>query len=126
LRLAQATVQAKSECEKLEKTWNTLSDAVAELKKRGMAVPSDIYVALRGVRSLIDLCKGHPKLEELVPADIDAHEGFCVACCGADVVARIKCEMRNIEDLLILKTFKEFGANYASRLQQKMMNAWTN
>jgi hypothetical protein len=116
--------RAKQECTKLEDVWEALSRITAELKEKGVNVPPDIYSSLRGTKSLIALCRGHPKLEDLVPGDIDTHEGFCVACCGADVVARIKCELRNIEDLLVIKATHELGNNYAVKLQQKSMKAW--
>jgi hypothetical protein len=116
--------RAKQECTKLEDVWEALSRITAELKEKGVNVPPDIYSSLRGTKSLITLCRQHPKLENLVPGDIDSHEGFCVACCGADVVARIKCELRNIEDLLVIKATHELGNNYAVKLQQKTMKAW--
>lgn len=116
--------RAKQECTKLEDVWEALSKITAELKGKGVNVPPDIYSSLRGTKSLITLCRQHPKLENLVPGDIDSHEGFCVACCGADVVARIKCELRNIEDLLVIKATHELGNNYAVKLQQKTMKAW--
>jgi len=116
--------RAKQECTKLEEVWEALSKITAELKGKGVNVPPDIYTSLRGTKALITLCKGHPKLEDLVPGDIDAHEGFCVACCGADIVARIKCEMRNIEDLLVIKATHELGSDYAIKLQQKATKAW--
>jgi hypothetical protein len=116
--------RAKQECTRLGEVWEALSKITSELKGRGVNVPPDIYTSLRGAKSLITLCKGHAKLEDLVPGDIDAHEGFCVACCGADVVARIKCELRNIEDLLVIKATQELGNDYAVRLQQKTMKAW--
>jgi hypothetical protein len=116
--------RAKQECTKLEEVWEALSKITAELNGKGVNVPPDIYNSLRGAKSLITLCKGHPKLEDLVPGDIDAHEGFCVACCGADVVARIKCEMRNIEDLLVIKATHELGNDFAVKLQQRAMRAW--
>jgi hypothetical protein len=116
--------RAKQECTKLEDVWEALSRITAELKEKGVNVPPDIYSSLRGTKSLITLCRQHPKLENLVPGDIDSHEGFCVACCGADVVARIKCELRNIEDLLVIKATHELGNNYAVKLQQKSMKAW--
>jgi hypothetical protein len=116
--------RAKQECTKLEEVWEALSKITAELNGKGVNVPPDIYNSLRGAKSLITLCKGHPKLEDLVPGDIDAHEGFCVACCGADVVARIKCELRNIEDLLVIKATHELGNDFAVKLQQRAMRAW--
>ncbi len=116
--------RAKQECTKLEDVWEALSKITTELKEKGVNVPPDIYSSLRGTKSLITLCRQHPKLESLVPGDIDAHEGFCVACCGADLVARIKCELRNVEDLLVIKATHELGNNYAVKLQQKTIKAW--
>jgi hypothetical protein len=116
--------RAKQECTKLEDVWEALSKITAELKEKGVNVPPDIYSSLRGTKSLITLCRGHPKLEDLVPGDIDSHEGFCVAYCGADVVARIKCELRNIEDLLVIKATHELGNDYAVKLQQRATKAW--
>lgn len=116
--------RAKEECTKLGDVWEALSKMTVELKGKGVNVPPDIYASLRGTKALITLCKGHPKLEDLVPGDIDTHEGFCVACCGADVVARIKCELRNIEDLLVLKATHELGNDFAVKLQQRTVKAW--
>jgi hypothetical protein len=116
--------KAKRQCEQLEKAWEILNEATVELSSKIATLPPDIYISLRGAKSLISLCKSHPKLPDLTPKDIDAVEGFCVACCGADVVARIKCELRNVEDLLILKAMNELGSNYAMRLQEKTMKAW--
>ena len=116
--------RARLECEKLSEVWDALSQVTTELKNRGVNVPPDIYASLRGTKSLITLCKAHPKLEDLVPGDIDAHEGFCVACCGADVVARIKCELRNVGDLLMVWATKELGSGSAMELQEKMSKAW--
>jgi len=116
--------KARRQCEELEKAWEVLNGAAAELGSKIVSLPPDVYVSLRGAKSLISLCKSHPKLSELTPRDVDAHEGFCVACCGSDVVARIKCELRNVEDLLILKAMNELGSSYAMRLQQRTMKAW--
>lgn len=116
--------KARRQCDALEKAWEILNDAAVELGSKIATLPLDIYVSLRGAKSLISLCKSHPQLPDLTPRDIDAVEGFCVACCGADIVARIKCELRNIEDLLILKAMNELGSNYAMRLQEKTMKAW--
>jgi hypothetical protein len=50
--------------------------------------------------------------------------GFCVGCCGQNVVSRIKCELRNVEDRLIIQAINEVGNEYALRLQQKTVKAW--
>jgi len=116
--------RAKQECEKLDHVWEALSNVTAELKSRGVNVAPDIYTSLRGAKALIALCKSYPKLEDLVPADIDMHEGSCVGCCGADIVTRITCELRNIEDLLIIKAMDELGSKHALGLQEKTKRAW--
>jgi len=116
--------KAREQCEQLEKAWQVLNDAAAELASRIVNLPPDVNVSLRGAKDLINLCKSHPKLDHLTAGEVDAYVGFCVACCGADVVARIKCELRNVEDMLVLKAMKELGSNYALRLQEKTMKAW--
>jgi len=116
--------RAKRQCEELEKVWIALNEAAAELGKRISTLPPDIAVSLRGVNGLISLCKSHPKLDNLTPGELDAYEGFCVTCCGADVVARIKCELRALEDMIILKAMNELGTEYAMRLQQKTLKSW--
>jgi len=116
--------KTREQCEQLEKAWQVLNDVTAELASRGTALPPDIFVSLRGVKDMISLCKSHPKVDYLTPGEIDAYEGFCVACCGSDIVARIKCELRNIEDTMVLRAMNELGSDYALRLQEKMMKSW--
>jgi len=122
--LASDEERTRSQCEQLRNAWQILNDATTELASRIATVPPDIYVSLRGAKDLIDLCKAHPKLVDLTPAALDSHEGYCVACCGSDIVARIKCELRSVEDLLILKAVNELGSKDAMKLQEKIMKAW--
>jgi hypothetical protein len=122
--MAMAEEKAREQCEELEKAWEVLNEAVKELASQMATLPSEIYVSLRGTKDLISLCKSHPTVADLTPGEIDKYEGFCVACCGSDVVARIKCELRNIEDMLVLKAMNELGSAYALRLQEKMMKSW--
>jgi hypothetical protein len=103
--------KAREQCEQLEKAWQILNDAAIELGSQTATLPPDIYISLRGVRDLIALCKSHPTVAHLTPGEIDKYEGFCVACCGSDVVARIKCELRNIEDMLVLRAMNDLGVN---------------
>ena len=116
--------RTRGQCEQLEVAWQVLNEATVELASRIRTLPPDIYVSLRGAKDLIDLCKSHPKLADLSPATIDSHEGYCVACCGSDIVGRIKCELRSVEDLLILKAVNELGSKDALKLQEKIMKAW--
>jgi len=116
--------RAKQECQKLGRVWEVLSNATAELTNRDVNVPPDLYTSLRGAKALISLCEAHPRLDELSPGDIDAHEGFCVGCCKADVVTRITCELRNIEDLLVIKAIDVLGSEYALRFQERAEKAW--
>jgi len=116
--------RTRRQCDELEKAWQILNEVTTELASHIVNLPPDIYISLRGAKDLIALCKSHPKLADLTPGDIDSHEGFCVACCGSDIVARIKCELRSVEDLVILKAMNEIGSEFALRLQQKTMKAW--
>lgn len=116
--------KTKQECERLEDVWKVLSDATGWLKSRGVNVPSDIYTSLRGAKVLINLCKTYPKLEDLTPDDVDAHAGYCVGCCGADIVTRVRCELRNIEDLLVITATNEAGSKFALELQEKTKRVW--
>lgn len=116
--------KAKQECDRLGEVWEVLSDITGELKSRSVNVPPDIYTSLRGAKVLINLCKSYPKLEDLMPTDIDTHEGYCVGCCGADIVTRVKCELRNIEDLLVITATNDLGGKYALELQEKTKKVW--
>lgn len=116
--------RTRHQCEELENAWQVLNDATIELAASVPTLPQDIYISLRGAKDLIGLCKSHPKLADLAPATLNSTEGYCVACCGSDIVARIKCELRSVEDRLILKAMDELGSNQALKLQEKTMKAW--
>ena len=116
--------RSRQQCELLERTWDTLNEVTADLTNRGVSLPQEVYTSLRSSKSLIGLCRSHPRLSDLSPRDIDAYLGFCVGCCGQDVVTRIKCEMRNVEDRLIIQAMNEVGSEFALRLQQKTVKAW--
>ena len=116
--------QTREQCYLLEKTWDTLNEVSADLKNRGIDVPPEIYTSLRSTKMLITQCQTHPDLNELTSREIDSYLGFCVGCCGQNVVSRIKCELRNVEDRLIIQAINEVGNEYALRLQQKTVKAW--
>lgn len=122
LRLDES--RAKQQCELLQRTLDAISDLSADLKNQGLAVPSDVDTSLRSTKSLLALCQAHQKLSELSPREIDTYLGFCVGCCGQDVVTRIKCELRNVEDHLIIQAMNELGTEPALRLQQRTVKAW--
>jgi hypothetical protein len=116
--------KARHQCDLLEKTWDILNEIVADLRNHGLNVDAEIYTSLRSTKTLITLCKTHPRLSEIMPQEIDTYLGFCVGCCGQDVVTRVKCELRNVEDRLIIKAMNELGNEYALKLQQKTVKAW--
>jgi hypothetical protein len=116
--------KARHQCDLLEKTWDAMNEIVADLTNRGLKVDAEIYTSLRSTKTLVTLCQTHPRLSELMPDEIDSYLGFCVGCCGQDVVTRVKCELRNIEDRLIIQAMNELGNEYAMKLQQKTVKAW--
>ena len=116
--------KARYQCDLLEKIWDTHNEIIAALRERGVSVDAEIYTSMRSTKTLITLCKTHPRLSELLPQEIDSYLGFCVGCCGQDVVTRVKCELRNVEDRLIIHAMNELGNEYALKLQQKTVKAW--
>lgn len=116
--------QAKRQCALLENTWSILNQATADLKNQALDIPPDVYTSLRTTKSLIDLCKTHSKLADVSSREIDGYLGFCVGCCGQDVVTRVKCELKNVEDRLIIQAMNQRGKDFALRLQQKTVKAW--
>jgi len=116
--------RTREQCYLLEKTWDTLNEISADLKNRGINVTPEIYTSLRSTKALITQCQTHPNPNELTAREIDSYLGFCVGCCGQNVASRIKCELRNVEDHLIIQAMNEIGQEYALRLQQKTVKAW--
>jgi len=116
--------KAKHQCSLLEKTWDAMNEVVADLTNHGLKVDPEIYPSLRSTKTLITVCQTHPRISELMPDEIDSYLGFCRGCCGQDVVTRVKCELRNIEDRLIVQAMNELGNEYALKLQQKTAKAW--
>jgi hypothetical protein len=122
---AQLTEEkARQQCGFLERIWDTLNEIIADMRNRGLTIDAEVYTSLRSTKTLITLCKTHPRLSELMPQEIDSYLGFCVGCCGQDVVTRVKCELRNIEDRLIIQAMNELGNENALKLQQKTVKAW--
>jgi len=116
--------RTREQCYLLEKTWDAMNEICADLKNRGINVTPEIYTSLRSTKSLITQCQTHPNPNELTAREIDSYLGFCVGCCGQNVASRIKCELRNVEDHLIIQAMNEIGQEYALRLQQKTVKAW--
>ena len=117
-------MQEKEQCNLLEKTWDTLNEISADLKNHGVNVTPEIHTSLRSTKMLITQCQSRPDPSELTSREIDSYLGFCVGCCGQNVVSRIKCELRNVEDRLIIQAMNELGNEYALKLQQKTVKAW--
>ena len=125
--MAQAQLnneRTKEQCYLLEKTWDILNEISADMSNHGVTVIPEVYTSLRSTKILITQCESHPNPRELTPREIDSYLGFCVGCCGQDVVSRIKCELRNVEDHLIIQAINEISQEYALRLQQKTVKAW--
>ncbi len=115
----------KAACEVLEKIWSILVKMVSDMRKRKVDIPNQVNVALEGARIMINLCKHHPKLESIItPQTLDSVQGFCVACCGQDVIARIECELRTTEDILMIRAFNNLGEEYAEKWQKRLMKYW--
>jgi hypothetical protein len=125
LKMAQALLkkeQTKEQCYMLGKIWEILDEISADLTNHGVTVTPEIYTSLRSTKALISECQTQPN--ELTPAQIDQYLGFCVGCCGQNVVSRIKCELRNVEDRLIIQAMNGLGNEYALMVQQRTVKSW--
>jgi rubrerythrin len=116
--------RGKQQCALLEKTWEALNELTGDMKKQGVTIAVDIDTSLRSTKALLALCQSHPRISDIAPREIDSYLGFCVGCCGQDVITRVKCELRNVEDRLIIQAMNELGTEPALRLQQKTVKAW--
>jgi rubrerythrin len=116
--------RGKQQCTLLEKTWEALNELTGDMKKQGLAISPELDTSLRSTKALLALCQSHPKISDIAPREIDSYLGFCVGCCGQDVITRVKCELRNVEDRLIIQAMNELGTEPALRLQQKTVKAW--
>ena len=116
--------RVKKQCDLLSKTWEMLDEISADLTSHGVTVAPEIYTSLRSTKTLITQCQSHPSPSQMSPREIDSYLGFCVGCCGQDVVSRVKCELRNVEDRVIIQAMNELGNDYALKLQQRTVKAW--
>ncbi len=116
--------RTKEQCNLLAKTWDTLNEVTVDLESRGVKLTPEVYTSLRSAKILITQCQTHPNPNEIPSREIDSYLGFCVGCCGQNVVTRIKCELQNVEDHLIIHAINEVGQEYGLRLQQKTVKAW--
>lgn len=113
-------------CEILDNIWAEITDMLKELINRKVDVPQATRVALDGAKVLINLCKFHPKLAfDITPSMLDAVQGFCVGCCGADIVARVVCELKTAQDLITIKAFGVLNDSYIMSWQRKLEELWS-
>ena len=109
----------------LEKVLLTITDMVTDLRKRGVTPPRQVPAGLQGARVLISLYKYHPNLsKDIGSSEIDTVQGLCITCCGADIIARIECELHHVEDLLIAKAVNALGEDYAMHWQSILGERW--
>ena len=83
--------------------WKTLDSLVAEFRKHGQTVPSNIIEDLRSAKTLIQVLKADPKHEENLPT--------------------IEMYLGNVESYLIFEAHKKIGAAFAENWMQKLHEA---
>ena len=112
-------------CEVLDDIWAEINEMLKELINRKVDVPQATRTALDGAKILINLCKYHPKLNvDISPSMIDSVQGFCVGCCGADIVARIICELKTAQDLITIKAVGLLDESFITKWQTKLEQYW--
>lgn len=112
-------------CKLLDSIWSELSEMLIELINRKVDIPNAIKVSLDGAKVLITLCNYHQNVAfDISPSMLDSVQGFCVGCCGADLVARVICELRTAQDLLTIKAISVLGQEYMKNWQRKLDGLW--
>lgn len=112
-------------CEILDSIWRELSEMLRELINRNIDVPNALRVALDGAKILINLCKHHSRFAfEITPSMLDSVQGFCVGCCGADIVARVACELKTAQDLITTRAASILDKERLEDWQKKLDNIW--
>jgi hypothetical protein len=92
---------------------------------KGVQLPSQLSLSLRGVKVLINLCRFHTKEGyNIKSTDLSAIQGFCENCCGMDIVARIQCELQTAQDVMTAKAVNTLGEEYAKQWQSKLTPLW--
>jgi len=118
-------VQRSRICEILDAIWAEITDMLRELINQKADIPQSTRLALDGAKVSISLCKSHPKLAfDVTPSMLDAVQGFCVGCCGADIVARIVCELKTAQDLITIKAVGVINESYIMSWQRKLEELW--
>lgn len=98
----------RKEAEEVDRVWSALANTALELMKKGLDV-KDIMASLNSVRTLINLYDVH-----ISPNP----------CCTGETGARIRCELRNLEDMLVIRAANHLGVEYALQLSEKLSQAW--
>ncbi len=124
--ISSKVIEEKLVCETLENIWKVVADMVIDFKDKGVPVTTIVSTSLQGSRALINLCKSHPKLaHDKWSSEINAVQGMCVDCCGADIVARIECELNGIEDRMISEAVNAgLSDEYIMQWQNKIKERW--
>ena len=110
----------RKEVAQVDRVWSTITEVCTDLLRKGIDV-SDAVSTLREIRALINLYDTH------VSPDISILDGGrCItpSCCTSDTGARIRCELRNLEDMVVIRAANMLGMQYATELSNKLMRAW--
>jgi hypothetical protein len=101
-------VGLRKEVVEVDRVWSAIANAALELMKKGLDM-KDVLASLNSIRTLINLYDTHVSPNP---------------CCTGETGARIRCELRNLEDMLVIKVANQLGAEYALQLSEKLARAW--
>ena len=93
---------------KVERIWSSAADTCTTLLRKGVDITLAVS-ALRDLRSLINQYgtdgSNDPRYE-------------------METLARINRELRNVEDMIVIKAANELGIDYANDLSARLTQAW--
>ncbi|NWF87137.1 DUF2096 family protein [Candidatus Bathyarchaeota archaeon] len=83
--------------------WKVLEQMIADLRKRGIAIPADIMNDLKSAKILINILKADP--------------------CHIETSQKVEGYLLNIESYLVSQGQKRFGANYVEEWLRRLDEA---
>jgi hypothetical protein len=83
--------------------WTVLADLLAELRKKGAAIPADVMDDLRSAKTMIQILKADPMHTENIP--------------------RIETYLENVESHLITMSQERFGTEYVTLWMKRLEEA---
>ena len=96
----------KKDIASFDRIWSALAEATLNLLRKGIDT-AEIISNLRLVRTLIN-----------------SYDALSTPSQNSDIVSRIRYDLRNLEDLVVIQAANHLGMSYALDLSDKLTRLW--